>query len=82
MALFSKYGKTALIFKFFAETGDHYIYDIRLFIKRKMENYQVLRNNNAQPKENKDSIVDQTSLPKGTENAPFCASRFVLQKVV
>ena len=47
-----------------------------------MENYQVLRNNNAQPKENKDSIVDQTSLPKGTENAPFCTSRFVLQKVV
>lgn len=40
-----------------------------------MENCQVLRNNNAKPKENKDSIVDQKSLPKGTENAPFCTSR-------
>ena len=57
------------------------LHDIRLFIKRKMENCQVLRNNNAQPNENKDSIADQKSLPKGTENAPFCASRFVLQKV-
>lgn len=46
-----------------------------------MENCEVLRNNNAQPNENKDSIVDQKSLAKGTENAPFCASRFVLQKV-
>lgn len=81
MALFSKYGKKALIFKFFAGTGDHYMTFV-CFIKRKMENCQVLRNNNAQPKENKDSIVDQKSLPKGTENAPFCTSRFVLQKVV
>ena len=84
----SKYGiilqiwKKALIFKFLAGTGDHSLHDIRLFKKRKMENCQVLRNNNAQPKENKDSIVDQKSLPKGTENAPFCTSRFVLQKVV
>lgn len=46
-----------------------------------MENCQVLRNNDAQPNENKDSIVDQKSLPKGIENAPFCKSRFVLKSL-
>lgn len=83
----SKYG---IILQIWKKSADFQVFrwnwwslhDIRLFIKRKMENCQVLRNNNAQPKENKDSIVDQKSLPKGTENAPFCTSRFVLQKVV